>query len=782
MKVLNLTALLLFSLFALGVAQAQDLTQTIRGTVIDSDNQQGLPGANIFLPQWGVGTTTDFEGNFRIENVPVGRATVVVSFIGYEDQVLSGIVINSATEVVLRIELLESINSLDEVVVTDAQSKNQPVNEMALVSARTFSVEETKRFAGAIDDPARMVSGFAGVNNDPEGNNDIIVRGNSPRGVLWRLEGVEIPNPNHFSDEGGTGGPINALNSSMLGNSDFYTGAFAPQYGNALSGVFDINLRTGNNEKREYSLQASTLGLDVTAEGPFKTGYKGSYLANYRYSSLSLLDAAGIVDFDGVPKYQDGAFKVMLPINSSHSINVFGFGGTSSITTRETAEDDDSKVLAKADVGNKVGAAGMAHIFKVNKQGYLQTTLSASANVALFSYEKENGNGGFYDDYTEDFTNTTLGITSIYNHKVNAQNKLKVGVIYRSLGFDMHSKNYDDDDARLETLLDDKGSTSSLQGFVEWKHRWSEDLTVVGGVHYLQFMLNQNFAIEPRLAMQWKLDERQTITAGTGLHSRLESVAIYLGQQTAADGSISKPNENLGMSQAAHFVLGYGRTFGDYTNFKAEVYYQNLYNVPIENVAGSYRSMLNASSGYTTDNLVNAGTGENYGIELTLEQYLHKGFYYLGTLSLYSSQYTAMDGVQRNTAFAGRYVVNGLVGKEFKIGKPEKGRILMLNTKLAIIGGRPYTPVDLNASIVDQTTVLDETNPYSMRGDNILKWDLAVGIRRNYKNVTTEWKIDIQNVTNNQARLYAYFDETTQGLDYGVQLGLFPTLSYRVTF
>ena len=131
-------------------------------------------------------------------------------------------------------------------------------------------MKKRKRYAGAIDDPARMVSAFAGVNGNAEGDNDIVVRGNSPRGILWRLEGVEIPNPNHFASEGATGGPINALNSNMLGNSDFYTGAFAPEYGNALSGVFDMKLRNGNNEQREYSATLSVLGTDLTAEGPFK--------------------------------------------------------------------------------------------------------------------------------------------------------------------------------------------------------------------------------------------------------------------------------------------------------------------------------------------------------------------------------------------------------------------------------------------------------------------------------------------------------------------------------
>jgi hypothetical protein len=763
-------------------ARAQQVTQTIRGTVIDYDSRMPLPGANVVVLSTGQGATSNAEGLFRIENVPVGRVTLQASFMGYEDKTLANIVVNSATEVVLNIELTEALNSLDEVVVTDGTSKAMPINEMAIVSARTFSVDEAKRYAGAIDDPARMVSAFAGVANDPEGNNDIIVRGNSPRGILWRLEGVEIPNPNHFSDDGGSGGPINALNSAMLGNSDFYTGAFAPQYGNALSGVFDMKLRTGNNQERVYSFQASTLGMDVTAEGPFSKNFNGSYLANYRYSSLALIDAAGIADFDGVPKYQDASFKVLLPINSKHSISIFGLGGTSGINTEETPEDDETTIVAKADMLSKLGVTSVKHTYLINSKAYLQTSVTASGTVSEFSYVKDDNNGGFYEDYTEDFVKTMVATTSILNYKVNARNKLKAGLTYNHLGYNMQSKNFNDDRNRLETLLAQDGQSASIQGFIELKHRLNERFSLVGGAHYLQFMLNDDIAIEPRLAGEWKINERQTLTLGAGLHSKLESVAIYLARQPQDDGSYTMPNTNLGMSKAAHFVMGYGYMLGDYTHVKVETYYQHLYNVPVVNEPGSYQSIINSTSGYTTESLVNEGTGRNYGVELTLEQYLNKGFYYMGTASLYKSLYTAIDGVERNSAFDGTYVVNALAGKEFKIGKAEKNRVLSLNTRVGLIGGKPYTPVDLEASIAEGSTVLDEDNPFSVKGDDIFKLDFSVGIRRNYRNVTTEWKIDVQNLTNNQAVIYSYYNDVTQKLDYGYQWTVFPTLSYRVTF
>jgi hypothetical protein len=320
--------------------------QTVRGKVIDQDSKSPIIGASVIIVGSNpiMGTSTDLDGNFRIEKVPVGRIELQISYLGYEKKSIPNIVVGSGKEPVLTIEIIESIVKLEDIVVTGQRRKQEALNEMATVSAKVFTVEETKRYAGTFNDPARMVSAFAGVTGDPSGNNDIIVRGNSPKGILWNLEGVEIPNPNHFANEGASGGPINALNGAMLANSDFFSGAFAPEYGNAYSGVFDMKLRTGNNEKQEYSLSGGALGFDGTIEGPIKEGYGGSYLVNYRYSSLGLLDDLGIVDFFGVPKYQDISFKINLPTQNAGSFSIFGLGGLSSIDQKDFDETNEDYV------------------------------------------------------------------------------------------------------------------------------------------------------------------------------------------------------------------------------------------------------------------------------------------------------------------------------------------------------------------------------------------------------------------------------------------------------
>src|SRR6476660_8936810 len=213
-------------------------TQTLRGTVTDYDSKFPLVGVNVILYRDSViakVVSTDENGNFKMENVPVGRNKIKFSYIGYEEQTMDNVIVTSGKEVVLNVAMNESVHEINEVVVS-AFKPGETRNEMATVSARPFTIEETDRYAGSRGDPARMASNFAGVQGADDSRNDIVIRGNSPGGVLWRLEGVDIPNPNHFSVPGTTGGPVSMLNSKTLGNSDFFTGAFPAEYGNATGG------------------------------------------------------------------------------------------------------------------------------------------------------------------------------------------------------------------------------------------------------------------------------------------------------------------------------------------------------------------------------------------------------------------------------------------------------------------------------------------------------------------------------------------------------------------
>ncbi|MEQ8470198.1 MAG: TonB-dependent receptor [Marinoscillum sp.] len=770
----------LFATLLTGMAFSQ--TQVIRGTLLDIDSKTPLIGATIQVTNHDplIGSVTDIEGEFRLEGVPYGRVDLLIQSVGYEEKKISNMLVTAAKEVVLSIEMVESIEKLAEVVVTAQKEKNEVLNEMALVSARSFSVEETQRFPGSFNDPARLVSSFAGVNSNAEGDNDIVVRGNSPKGILWRLEGVEIPNPNHFAGEGATGGPINALNSNMLANSDFFTGAFAPEYGNALSGVFDMKYKKGNNQSREYTASASTLGIDFAAEGPFKKGYGGSYIANYRYSSLQLLSDFGLIDFGGIPKYQDVALNVNLPINKNNHVNLFGLGGISGIAASE--EHDNGDPAYRGIFETKLGVLGVSHVLFFNQKAFVKSTVSYSGTDMVSEDEYVDDNMDYFLSDWAKITKHTIRAQSAFNYKFNAQHKLETGLILSRLGFEANAKTYNYDNDELEDVLKDKGSSETVQAFTSWKYRINDDLTMTSGLHYLFFNLNQSHSVEPRVAMQWKLDTRNSFSAGMGIHSKLDAISTYLARVPLENGNVLQPNKDLKPSKAAHFVIGYDHMVNPNTHLKAEVYYQHLYQVPIEDTPGSTYSLLNESDTYGSMALVNEGTGRNYGLELTYERFFHNGLYYMSTVSLYQSLYTPYDGVERATAFNGNYIVNFIGGKEFAIGKPEKNRVMFVNGKLALLGGGRYTKIDLASSQEAGYTIYNESDPYGMKGDDVFFLNLAIGIRRNKGNTTRELKLDANNVTNNQAVVREYYIQPTEEIEKSYQLPMLPNLVYTFKF
>ena len=374
-------------------SKAQGLTQTIRGTVVDAITQNPLSFSTVVLINSDPinGTVTDTDGKFELKNVSVGKQALKISFLGYKEQLLQNIVVTSGKEVVLSIGLEENIIMGKEVTITGHVEKNKPLNEFTTVSGRTFSVEETQKYAAAVNDPARMSTAFAGVVSTDDGNNTIAIRGNSPNGLLWRMEGVEIPNPNHFSSVASSGGGISILSSQLLTNSDFLTGAFPAEYGNALSGVFDMKLRKGNNKKTERTIQLGILGTDVAIEGPFKKDYNGSYLFNYPYSTLTVIEKLGVSLGGATTTFQDLSFNIFLPTNKYGNFSLFGFGGLSK--QYYEAEKDSMKWENNYDRYNwdfksNTGAAGLSHFIQLSKQAYLKTTVLASGNWETYQEEK----------------------------------------------------------------------------------------------------------------------------------------------------------------------------------------------------------------------------------------------------------------------------------------------------------------------------------------------------------------------------------------------------------
>ncbi len=764
---------------SLNAAICQNLAQTVRGTIKDSDNDMPLIGATVVIDGTKsiIGTATDLDGNFSLENIPVGRITLQLSYLGYESKSIPNIVVSTGKEVVLTLDMTESTVKIDEVVITPEVQKDEALNEMSIISARTISVEETNRYAGSINDPARMVSSYAGVTNNPLGNNEIIVRGNSPQGILWRLEGIEIPNPNHFSKVGGTGGPISALNSNMLANSDFYTGAFSPEYGNATSGVFDMKLRKGNNMKSEQSFGASVLGTDITVEGPFSKNYSGSYLANYRYSTLGLLCDMGVVEYGGIPRYQDASFNISLPTSSIGIFSIFGLGGLSGIYDETKSEED--VVLEKSDTKCKLGIVGLNHSYIFSEKTYLKSSVSVSGNSSDNYWKVRDNNDTFYTAEEGTISDVNTRFATTLNNKINAKNRINTGLIYTIYSFDYTYNAINSETTEMLNVVNENGSSGLFQAFTSWKHRFNEKLSFTTGIHYTQLLLNNNFSVDPRVALKWEFKPNQSLTIGFGQHSKTESLSTYFAYGLNENSERVRINENLELTKARHYVLGYDNMLKENLYFKTELYYQQLYNVPVANDINSTFSVLNQMDGIPETALVNKGAGTNYGIEMSLEKFLSNDYYFLITTSVYESTYIALDGIERPTVWNGNYVFNVLGGKEFKFGNPDKGRVAFFNTKIAYVGGGLYRAIDIEQSHQQNRSVLGQ---FYSDSEDFFKADLTIGIRRNRKNATHELKIEVQNVTNNASVVRDIYDPVNGKTAYLKQLPMVPIVSYKIDF
>ena len=794
-----ITSLVLFFIFFSLVFSQDDYTQTIRGTIVDKHSKVPLLGATVILSGYDpvLGTITDESGIFRLEKVPVGRHEIQVSYMGYHSLSLSNLLLTSGKELVLNIELEEKVFTAEEVVIKFKRRKDQPINEIAFVSARSFTVEETNRFAGSLRDPSRMVANYAGVMTASDSRNDIIIRGNSPMGLLWRLDGIDIPNPNHFGALGTTGGPISILNNNLLTNSDFFTGAFPAEYGNALAGAFDLKMRSGNNERGEYTGQIGLNGFEFGAEGPFSGKSGASYLASYRYSTLEVFNALGIDILSGssIPQYQDLSFKIDVPGTKLGRFSLFGIGGLSYIELHDSKKDssDFSFGLAGTDTnfGSDMGVIGFSHLYFFDEKTRIKTHISISGSKSYTELDslKFDSRGNFiensqYPFYRSIFSEIKYSFSTHVRSKFNAKNNLSSGIIFDIFQVDYIDSVYYHEDGKFRTWTDAKGNLGLIQAYSQWYYKFSNFFSFYSGLHFQQFTLNNSLVIEPRLGLKWMFGKKrdQSFNIGFGVHSQLQPMMSYFYQTLdTVNNTYFKTNEKLDFSRSNHLVLGYDYSISPNLRLKVETYYQKLYQIPVRENWKEF-SMLNAGDYFAipvVDSLLNEGTGHNYGIEFTFEKFLSKGYYFLLTTSLFDSKYKSYDGIQRNTAFNGNYVLNALGGYEFKLGEYN---VLTFDFKTVCAGGKRYVPIDLNESVLAGETKYDWDNAFKNKYDDYFRIDLRIGFKMNGKKFNQEWGINLQNVTNHKNIFQETFNPIINRIKTDYQQGFFPVMLYRIQF
>ncbi len=786
--------LVLFLLLFLVVCPAnlfsQNYSQVVSGLVADRESHQPLPGVYVLCQSCNpeIVTVTDDNGLFRLK-VPVGRHSFSLSHLGYSPKKLFDIQIGTGKEVFLNIELTEQAYQTEEIAVK--ASSNRWMNPMATVSARTLRSEDATRYAAGYFDASRMVTNFAGVSSgNSDDNNEIVIRGNSPRGLLWRLEGIEIPNPNHFQNgQGSSGGGYSAVTTNVLSSFDFFTGSFPAEFGNAYSGVMDLNLRNGNPDNHEFSVALSVLGTEASAEGPINHSKRNSYLFDYRLADFRYLTHLGILDakdYAIVPRTSDYAFKTTFKTENAGTFDFFAVGGSSEagdVATSNLSELKDGIDQDEFLERQTIAVAGVKHSFSFpNNKTFIRSTAAFTYQFTSDRDRKSdtllNKTVTYYDWYEY----PAFRFSTTFNHKINNRHSLRVGGNFNQLWGDMFAIKLNSK-LQYDTLINTTGKGWYGTSFAQWKLKSGEMTEMNTGLHIFHTGITSQIIVEPRWGVILRMPQNQSFNFGLGFHSRLEPLSVY-HYRTKVSGTLREErNVHLEATRAFHFTGGYSRSFGDNLSFSLEAYSQYLWDVPgKEGNTGQY-SVINSIGGISDVILANNVKGKNSGLEFTLEKSFSKQYYYLATASLFSSKYLAPDGFWYNTYFNTSYVFNLIGGKEFLIGK-HRQNTFGLKLRGNYRGGFRYTPVDVPASLKNKRVVYQTRNTFGERLPDVNRVDVGFSYRINKERHAWILLADIQNVLNTRnvlRRKFSYANKQIVTAD-SKGIGMIPVLTVRAEF
>jgi len=375
-----------------------------------------------------------------------------------------------------------------------------------------------------------------------------------------------------------------------------------------------------------------------------------------------------------------------------------------------------------------------------------------------------------------------ISFSTQYKQKINSRNNFSLGVVVEHYTIDYLDSVKNTDIQEFQEIINTKANMQLYRAYAQWQHKLNDRLSAVIGLNFQHFALNNESAFEPRIGIKWDMNDKQSLSFGYGKHSQMQPKIIYY---TITHDTINNvdftTNEDVKFTRAEHLVLGYDYLINQNFRIKVETYYQRLYRVPVKESFPEF-SMINTGDFFgipQEDSLINEGTGRNYGIELTLEKFLSKGYYFLFTASVFDSKYKGYDGTLRNTAFNGNYVFNLLGGYEFSL---KNNRMLTIDMKTVWAGGRRYVPIDEVLSTIENSEERNWILAYHNKYDDYFRTDLRIGFKKNGRKTSQEWAIDLQNLTGFQSLFMEGWDPAESKVYTVYQQGFYPMFLYRIQF
>ena len=776
------------------------VAQTIKGSVTDAITGEALIGAAVKVAELkDVGGITNIDGEFSITITQPGRYTIETSYMGYEPSVLKEVLVAGAKDVVLDITLRESSTDMNEVVIKPRVNKESTVNPTALVGGMMLSMEEASRYAGGYNDPARLVTAFAGVAGQGDGNG-ISVHGNAPQFMQYRLEGVEIFSPNHFADLYSAGfGMVSALNSNVITNSDFFVSTFNSSYNNALSGVFDVRMRTGNNSKFEDGVQVGSVGIEWTSEGPISKKNNSSFIFNYRYGFSTIARKLKLIDTYGSQyDFQDLSFKLNFPTKKAGTFSAFALGFIDKSWDVELDIKDIHSIYDASDQEGSLYNALLGASHKIHFDNKWTWRTTAAYNMQHNKVDMEYWGLNFDANHKpigfegKDYPFSYLKQNedrAVFNTELSKQVTprwlLQLGGEYSHRFFDLNFRTAENvyEPVSPTPYYATKDNTGLASIF--WSNLWkpTDNLSFNLGLSGSYFLLSKDFSIEPRASMKWEPGKRHSISLGYGLHSMIEKLDAYFFRN--ADGTMA--NKDLGLSKAHHLLTTYMYKFTDNLNLRFNAYYQYGFDTPV-GINGSTFCTVNRLFNYIEEPLVNEGNTRNYGADITLEHYMSRGFYGQVNGSLFKSEYRGLDKKWRNQLYDRGYMVKVLGGKEWMIGK-RKQDVFNVSVKYTLQGGLRHTPIDVDAmkanvaaGIINDQPIYKEDEAMTLQFDPTSILDLTVSYKINRKNVGHTIAFEGVNILQHETPYAVHYDLGTGQLRVDKSGISLPNIYYRIDF